>query len=133
MKTLVPLFTIVIFLTTIACGTQKTQTVFDPAILGSWRGCDGRVVAFTVEDDKIIGRYENIGSLGTFGFTQNEIGYELSSKGNSTYEGRVKWGKSDHKKFWKPVIIKVTGNTYTDKGSDACSEKMKRVTSGKNP
>ncbi len=98
------------------------------SIIGSWEGCDGRVVTFTKDDEgKYLGRYTALGRLGTYQFTKDEIGYEVMQKGTGTYTGRVKWKDTSGYESWRKVEITIENNVYSDSGSDRCSREMKRV------
>ena len=100
----------------------------DRSIIGSWKGCDGRVVTFSKdENDEIVGRYNALGRLGAYHFSENEIGYRVTLKAAGSYEGKVKWRSTSGDVSWKNVSIKIEDNTYTDSGSDNCSKEMKRI------
>ncbi|MEM7186018.1 MAG: hypothetical protein AAF466_05100 [Bacteroidota bacterium] len=131
MKSLTYLVALGITLSIMACSTQKTIPAPKTySLIGQWEGCDGRIIEFTKEDDIIIGRCIALGGLGTYGFTLNEVGYEVEAQGNNTYKGRVKWRKTGQKDpFWKNVEITIDGNSYEDQGSDSCGREMARVKS----
>jgi len=95
-------------------------------LLGSWVGCDGRVVTFTQEGGQYIGRYTALGGLGTYHFTPNEIGYKATQAADGTYVGQVKWRYTNGDHQWRPLKITIKGNQYSDEGSDGCSKNMKR-------
>lgn len=112
----------------VGCGVKSKQPLVNQSILGSWEGCDGRTVTYTIENDQIIGRLTKLGNLATYGFKADEVGFILEDKTNGVYDGKVKWRyKDDEKEYWKNVTIKVEGNNYVDKGSDPCSKQMKRI------
>jgi hypothetical protein len=95
-------------------------------LAGSWEGCDGRVVTFTLENGQYIGRYSKLGGLGSYHFTINEIGYKATRTPEGKYVGQVKWRWTSGQQEWRPNTITIIGNNYTDTGSDSCSRQMKR-------
>jgi hypothetical protein len=97
------------------------------SIIGSWVGCDGRVVTFKENDGKYIGRYTALGNLETYKFTKDEIGYEVIRQSLGNYSGKVKWKDTSGNESWKTVNITIENNVYSDSGSDRCSKEMKRV------
>ncbi len=114
------------------CSSTKpttTPTVQNQSILGSWEGCDGRIVAFSEgEGDEIIGRYTELGRLGMYKFTQNEIGYKVTEQKPGIYSGTVKWRTTTGKESWKKLTITIQNNDFmSDNGSDKCSQEMERV------
>ncbi|MEE1964204.1 hypothetical protein V1387_16045 [Allomuricauda taeanensis] len=103
-------------------------TTMDKDIVGSWEGCDGRVVTFTKQKSgEIIGRYTHLGGLGEYRFTQDEIGYKVAQKELGTYTGLVKWRNATGEVTWKKVMITIEDNVYKDNNSDGCSKEMKRI------
>ncbi|APY12214.1 hypothetical protein BWZ22_13705 [Seonamhaeicola sp. S2-3] len=104
-----------------------SSPTIDQDIMGSWEGCDGRVITFTKEDDKVIGRYTKLGGLEKYKFTLNEVGYRLKEQSVGNYIGTVKWQNLSGKETWKKVIVSIENNIYADNQSDACSKEMKRV------
>jgi len=109
-----------------SCGVQKPATM-SSGIVGSWQGCDGRIVTFTQKGDSIIGRYTTLGGLERFGFAQDEIGHKLSSEEDGSYVGLVKWRAINIKQpTWRAVKVTINGNIYQDKGSDRCGRDMTR-------
>ncbi|MDC7995314.1 hypothetical protein [Altibacter sp. HG106] len=96
-------------------------------IIGSWEGCDGRVVTFFEEDSEIIGRYTELGGLTRYRFTENEVGYRLTEQQPGQYLGMVKWQDQSGNETWKKVSITIKNNTYNDNSSDNCSKDMKRI------
>ncbi|AEM71780.1 hypothetical protein Murru_2754 [Allomuricauda ruestringensis DSM 13258] len=102
----------------------------DRNIIGSWEGCDGRVITFTNENNEIIGRYTKLGGLERYMFNIDEIGYKLTEQKPGTYFGTVKWQSLSGNETWKKVTVTIENNVYTDNQSDACSKEMERV---KNP
>ena len=111
------------------------SSAVDNSIIGSWEGCDERIITFTKEenptadgkDGEIIGRYTKLGKLERYKFTQNEIGYKLTEQGPGLYIGTVKWQDPNGNETWKKVSITIEDSTYKSDGSDRCSEEMKRV------
>ncbi len=95
-------------------------------LIGSWVGCDGRMVTFTLENGEYIGRYTKLGGLEPYHFKVNEIGYKAKRNLEGKYVGQVKWRWTSGKKRWSPNTITINGNKYTDSGSDSCSRKMDR-------
>jgi hypothetical protein len=98
-------------------------------LVGSWKGCDGRVVTFTLENGEYKGRYTNLsGRLRRFGFEEKELGYiiiKMNEEGR--YSGQVKWRFLNGESRWADTNITINGNRYTDDGSDDCSRTMARV------
>jgi hypothetical protein len=110
-----------------SCGSQKIAQVND-GILGSWEGCDGRVVTYTQIGDSIFGKYTVLARLKSVGFELDEVGYKLKKQQSGIYSGAVKWRTRGQSKVeWKPVQITLSGQSYTDKGSDSCSKVMNRT------
>lgn len=113
------------------CKTTSTAPVVSPVnqnIIGSWEGCDGRVITFTEEENaEITGRYTKLGGLGKYKFTLNEIGYRLTQQSPGNYTGTVKWQDLSGNETWKKVSITIENDVYTDNSSDSCSQEMKRV------
>ena len=98
------------------------------SIIGSWMGCDGRIVTFMKNNEgKYIGRYTDLGGLKTYKFTKNEIGYEVIQESPGSFSGKVKWRDTSGNESWKNVDITIENNVYSDSGSDHCSKEMKRV------
>lgn len=115
-----------------ACKTSSTGSMIssptiDQDIMGSWEGCDGRVITFTKEDNKVIGRYTKLGKLEKYKFTLNEVGYRLKEQSVGNYTGTVKWQNLSGNETWRNVTVTIENNIYTDNQSDACSKEMKRV------
>ncbi|WP_437399530.1 hypothetical protein [Flagellimonas lutimaris] len=103
-------------------------TSTDPNIIGSWEGCDGRVVTFyTNENGEIEGRYSKLGGLGRYKFTLDEVGFHLSQKSPGTYVGQVKWRNTLGKETWKDETIIVKENVLETSSSDDCSKELTRV------
>ena len=128
MKTLYIFLTLITTVVLFGCGVQKQITI-ERGIIGSWQGCDGRVVTFSEEGDSIIGRYSELNGLERFGFSKNEIGYKLIKEGTNSFVGQVKWRAINIKQpTWRAVKATINGNTYQDKGSDRCGRDMTRVT-----
>lgn len=136
------LFLLVTFPIWIACKTTTTAPIGGPSvnndIIGSWEGCDGRVITFTKKEprmpnnqrtqkDSIIGRYTKLGGLKTYKFTVDEIGYKLVEDSPGNYSGLVKWQNLSGRETWKAVTIHVQGDTYRDDNSDNCSKEIKRI------
>jgi hypothetical protein len=101
--------------------TPSTQLV------GSWRGCDGRVVTFVNEGGGFVGRYTALGGLPRVGFTLNEIGYRARLQSAGRYVGDVKWRWPGGRQNWVSNTITISGNSYRDTGSDSCSRSMTRI------
>jgi len=93
---------------------------------GSWIGCDGRVVEFKLEGSEYVGRYTSLANLGDYGFKLNEVGYSATRTTEGTYKGKVKWRYTSGKQHWVNMTITVTGDSYSDTGSDHCSRNMTR-------
>ncbi len=114
-----------------ACKTTSINLITpepDQDIIGSWEGCDGRVVKFSKKDnDKIVGHYMGLGRLDKYKFTLNEEGYRLSQQSSGVYKGLVKWKTVSGEETWEEVTITVENNIYKDSGSDSCSKEMKRI------
>ena len=111
----------------VGCGVKK-QTVINNSIIGSWEGCDGRVITFTQEGDSILGHYTKLNGLERFGFSQNEIGYKLIRESVGSYTGQVKWRAINIKEpTWRAVKVSIHENTYQDIGSDRCGREMTRI------
>ena len=111
-----------------------TSTYTD--IIGSWEGCDGRVVTFyTNENGEIEGRYAKLGELGRYKFTLDEVGFHLSQQNPGTYVGQVKWKNTMGKETWRDETIIVENNILKTSSSDDCSKELTRVEhlSGKKP
>ena len=107
--------------------TSKPETI--PNIIGFWKGCDERVIAFIQENDSIYGICKELGGLAEYGFEEDEVGYKVVVKENGVYQGKVKWRYKDKPNAsWKNVEIKIDNNSYSDKGSDRCGANMNRVT-----
>ena len=96
-------------------------------ILGSWQGCDGRIVTSTEEGGEFVGRYTALGGLGGFGFKINEVGYRLRLQSDGSFTGEVKWRWTDGRSQWRAMTASVSGDVYRDSGSDSCSRQMTRV------
>ena len=47
-------------------------------LIGSWKGCDGRVIEFKPEGGELIGRYTALGGLGACAFSIGEVGYRAT-------------------------------------------------------
>jgi hypothetical protein len=113
------------------CKTQSVGTGIsniNTDIVGSWEGCDGRVVTFTKEENgEIYGRYTQLGGLKKYNFSQDEIGYQVVKQSLGTYTGSVKWRSTTGTETWKKVTITIEGDTYKDDSSDGCSKNMKRI------
>jgi len=97
------------------------------SLLGSWRGCDGRVVTFVYEGGEYIGRYTSLGGLAPYHFTLNEVGYRARQQPDGRYVGQVKWRWTSGASQWRPNVITISGNSYRDSGSDSCSTAMSRL------
>ncbi|PKA82824.1 hypothetical protein ATE92_0963 [Ulvibacter sp. MAR_2010_11] len=130
MKTIKVLLTaFVISMGLVFCGTQKQQVNTNRSIIGSWQGCDGRVVTFTRKGDSILGHYTELNGLERFGFTRNEIGHKLIKESAGSYSGLVKWRAVNIKEpTWRTVNVFINGNVYKDQGSDRCGRDMTRIT-----
>ncbi|MHA7832701.1 MAG: hypothetical protein ACX93O_16520 [Flagellimonas sp.] len=103
-------------------------TSTNPDIIGSWEGCDGRVVTFyTNENGEIEGSYSKLGGLGRYKFTLDEVGFHLSQQNRGTYVGQVKWRSTLGKETWKDETIIVEGNVLKTSSSDDCSKELTRV------
>ena len=97
-------------------------------IIGSWEGCDGRVVSFyTNENGEIEGRYSKLGGLGRFKFAVDEIGFLLTQTSTGVYTGKVKWRNTSGAATWRDETIVVENNILKTSGSDACGNEMTRV------
>ncbi|WP_036385317.1 hypothetical protein [Muricauda sp. MAR_2010_75] len=97
-------------------------------IIGSWEGCDGRVVSFyTNENGEIEGRYSKLGGLGRFKFAVDEIGFFLTQTSTGVYTGKVKWRNTSGAATWRDETIVVENNILKTSGSDACGNEMTRV------
>ena len=140
------LILLVAFTVWVACKTTATAPIGGPSvnndIIGSWEGCDGRVITFTKQKpltqnnqrthkDSIIGRYTKLGGLKTYKFTVDEIGYKLVEDSLGNYSGLVKWQNLSGKETWKVVTIHVQGDTYKDDNSDSCSKEITRIKKSK--
>lgn len=114
-----------------SCASKKIvvkQAITPPNIIGSWKGCDERIVEFVKEEDSIFGICRRLGGLSAFGFQENEIGYKITHLGDGEYQGKVKWRfKDDTTVKWRNVKITIDNDTYTDQGSDKCGSKMTKV------
>ena len=101
------------------------------SLVGSWVGCDGRVVTFTHEGDEhtgqFVGKYTNLGGLGRFHFEADEVGYVATQRSANEYTGQVKWRSVDGNLYWKPNEITISGDNYFDNGSDPCARTMRRA------
>lgn len=107
---------------------DAADTPISKTIIGSWKGCDGRIITFQKEgNDQIIGRYTELGNLGQYGFEKNEIGYKVRQQQLGTYTGSVKWRSSGESESWKNITITIAGKSYQDNGSDSCAKEMERV------
>ena len=107
---------------------SPTVTSTNTNIIGSWEGCDGRVVAFYAnENGEIEGRYSKLGGLDRFKFTVDEIGFLLTQKSPGVYAGRVKWRNTTGTATWRDETIVVENNILKTSGSDACGNEMTRV------
>jgi hypothetical protein len=135
MKTLRHILLFALFATLFAgCKTTSTGPIIstpspsiDQDIIGSWEGCDGRVITFAKEGNEIIGRYIKLGGLERYKFTLNEEGYRLTWQSAGNYTGTVKWQNPSGNETWKKVSITINNNAYKDSTSDPCSKEMKRV------
>ncbi|MFC4220066.1 hypothetical protein [Flagellimonas marina] len=97
-------------------------------IIGSWEGCDGRVVAFyTNEKGEIEGRYSKLGGLDKFKFTLDEIGFHLTRKSPGVYTGKVKWRNTSGTESWRDETIVVENDILKTSGSDFCGNELKRI------
>ena len=97
-------------------------------IIGSWEGCDGRVVTFyTNENGEIEGRYSKLGGLGRFKFSLNEVGFRLSKKSPDIYVGQVKWRNTMGEATWKDETITVENRILKTTSSDDCSTELVKV------
>ena len=105
---------------------QLVSSTHEDDLVGSWKGCDGRVVTFTLEDGQYIGRYTQLADLGKYHFTPNEIGYRAFKTQDGKYVGGVKWRSTSGQQEWRPTTITIKGGKYTDTGSDNCSKQMRR-------
>ena len=112
----------------------KTQSIGTPVsnpnrdIIGSWEGCDGRVITFSRDEDgEITGHYSQLGELEKYNFSQDEIGYKVTQQSAGTYTGLVKWRSTAGAETWKKVTITIEGGSYKDNSSDGCSKNMKRL------
>lgn len=110
-------------------GLATAPAPIEHSILGSWEGCDGRVVTFTREPDGLIlGHYSELGGLGKYGFTRLEEGYRIRRQGRGTYNGKVKWRDTNGNASWKNVEITIEiDNVFRSDGSDSCSAEMTRL------
>ena len=107
-------------------GPVATSTNY--GIIGSWEGCDGRVVTFsTDENGEIIGRYTKLGGLGRYKFTLNEVGFHLLQQNPGTYVGQVKWRNTVGTETRKDETIIVENNILKTSSSDDCSKELIRV------
>ncbi|RPG35625.1 MAG: hypothetical protein CBB72_005410 [Muricauda sp. TMED12] len=97
-------------------------------IIGSWEGCDGRVVTFSADENgKITGRYTKLGGLGRYKFTLNEVGFHLSQESPGVYVGQVKWKNTNGKETWRDETIVVENNMLKTSSSDDCSKELAKV------
>ena len=96
-------------------------------LAGTWRGCDGREVTFTLEGESYTGRYTALGGLGSLGFKLGDTGYTAREIDLGIYDGEVLWRGSDGWKQWRENRITIQSGTYADTGSDGCSKSMTRV------
>lgn len=113
--------------------TTVGETPVSKDIIGSWKGCDGRVITFQNEGNgEIVGRYTKLGNLGQYGFEESEIGYKVSQQQPGIYYGSVKWRSSNQNVSWKTITITIVGNSYEDNGSDSCAKEMDRITTKQN-
>lgn len=96
-------------------------------LVGSWRGCDGRITTFSYEGGVYVGRYTALGGLGQYRFTLGEIGHRVRQQADGRYVGEVKWRWADGRFQWQPTTITVAGDTYHDAGADPCARSMTRL------
>ncbi|WP_318312711.1 hypothetical protein [Flagellimonas crocea] len=97
-------------------------------IIGSWEGCDGRVVTFSKDENGgVLGRYSKLGGLGRYRFSLNEIGFHITQKKPGTYVGQVKWKNTMGNETWREETIEVEGNILKTTSSDNCGKELKRV------
>lgn len=96
-------------------------------IVGSWTGCDGRVIQFERSSGEFVGRYIALGRLTEYGFSANEIGYRAQETTSGTYEGQVKWRWTTGEEEWRTNTITISGDSYSDTNSDSCTKSMQRV------
>lgn len=106
------------------CSADRGAT---PILVGSWQGCDGRVVTFTLRGETVAGRYIAMGRLGQYGFKLGDIGYEFKRHADGTYIGKVLWRGPGDRTEWRNSKITLHGDTLTDTGADSCSGTMTRV------
>lgn len=99
------------------------------SIFGSWRACDGRMVAFAQEGAEIIGRYTAIGGLPSSLFSVGQVSHRLRPTGPGAYQGVVEHRYFDGRREWKDTVVTIAGDRYRDTGSDACSVDMTRLSS----
>ena len=97
MKLLSKYLVLLLMILIVSCGVKSKQPLVNQSILGSWEGCDGRTVTYTIENDQIIGRLTKLGTLATYGFKVDEVGFMLENKTNGVYKGKVKWR---YKRTW---------------------------------
>ncbi|MCU7836753.1 MAG: hypothetical protein KZQ83_16075 [gamma proteobacterium symbiont of Taylorina sp.] len=90
-------------------------------LIGSWEGCDGRVVRFSYNNGRYEGRYTELGGLAPYHFTEGELGFIAIKNSDGSYSVEVKWRwlSSPDRIDWKPSTITVKGGT--DTGSGSCS------------
>lgn len=97
-------------------------------IIGFWKGCDDRIIAFSKDQNgDIVGRYIQIGGLAKYKFVINEVGYRITEQSPGIYTGTVKWRDNNGNESWKKVTISIKNNTYRDDSSDPCSKEMTKV------
>lgn len=112
-------------------GCKSVDSVVSSAntdIIGSWEGCDGRVVTFYKDErGEIKGRYTQLGGLGKYNFSLNEVGFRLSRKSPGVYVGQVKWRNTIGKETWKDETITVENNILKTTSSDDCSTELAKV------
>lgn len=103
-------------------------TSANTSIIGSWEGCDGRVVSFyTNENGEIEGRYSKLGGLDRFKFTVDEIGFFLTQKSPGVYTGKVKWRNTAGAATWRDETIMVENDILKTSSSDDCSKELTKV------
>jgi hypothetical protein len=108
-------------------GTPGATTGRGGSVLGTWRGCDGRMNQFVQSGDEIIGRYTALGGLPPTVFAVGDVSHRLRATGPGRYEGFVEYRYFDGRRQWMPTSVTIDGDSYRDTGSDSCAVAMTRV------
>lgn len=107
---------------------DSVVTPINTSIIGSWEGCDGRVVTFSRDESgKIIGHYTKLAGLVRYKFSENEVGFHLSKMAPGVYVGQVKWRNTSGKETWKKETILLENNILKTTSSDDCSKELTKI------